>query len=110
MFGHLPAHGFYFRHVRGLAVRDVRLGFDADDPRPAVVCDDVRGMRLDGLQARAVPGAAAQVLLRDTRDLLVTGCTADAAAAFLAEESGCADIRLMNNDTDRAKRERARAR
>ncbi|NLV40929.1 MAG: glycoside hydrolase family 28 protein [Candidatus Hydrogenedentes bacterium] len=110
MFGDLPAYGLFFRHVRGLTVRDVRLGFDAADPRPAIVCDDVEGMRLDGLQARAVPGAATQVLLRDTRDLLVTGCVADAAEAFLAETGGCADIRLMNNDTGRAGKERVKAR
>ena len=42
--------------------------------------------------------------------LLVTGCTADNAAAFPAEAGGCADIRLLNNDTDRAKKERVKAR
>ncbi len=44
MFGPLPAHGFYCRHVRGLRLRDVDLVCDKPDARPPIVCSDVEGL------------------------------------------------------------------
>ena len=43
MFGKLPAHGLYCRHVRGLTLTDVRLLTDKPDERHALVLDDVPG-------------------------------------------------------------------
>ena len=44
MFGELPAWGFYFRHVRGLTLNNVRLSLRDTDFRPAFVLDDVKGV------------------------------------------------------------------
>lgn len=41
MFGDLPAHGFYCRHVRGLTLDNVHVSTAAEDRRPAFVYDDV---------------------------------------------------------------------
>jgi polygalacturonase len=41
MFGVLPAYGFFCRHVDGLTFRDVDLGYEAADRRPALICDDM---------------------------------------------------------------------
>lgn len=41
MFGPLPAHGLYARHVRGLHLERVRATTVDPDPRPPVVFDDV---------------------------------------------------------------------
>lgn len=59
--GTRPAYGFYARHVRGLAFHDVELDFERDDLRPALVCRDVHGLRLDGFRARRASGAAATI-------------------------------------------------
>lgn len=42
MFGPMPAHGFYLRHVDGIEMRDVEITYDGEDARPAFVLDDVR--------------------------------------------------------------------
>lgn len=107
MFGTLPAYGFYFRHVRGLRVSDVQLSYAESDWRPALICDDVEGMRLEGLRAQAEPVAPTQVILKDTRNALITGCTAASVDAFVTLMGDCEDVRMMNNDTHRAKAERA---
>lgn len=55
MFGKLPAHGFFCRHVRNLRLKQVDVSVENDDSRPAFVLDDVqdaelvdcRGQRMD---------------------------------------------------------------
>lgn len=41
MFGPMPAHGFYFRHVRGLDISHVEVRPQSADPRPAFQLEDV---------------------------------------------------------------------
>jgi hypothetical protein len=108
MFGPLPAYGFYFRHVQGLRVQGLDLSYDAPEQRPAIACDDVSRLRLEGLQAQAEPGAPTQVLLKDTGDALITECSTATVEAFVTETGNCQDIRLMNNDMGKAKAERAK--
>ena len=43
MFGRLPAHGLYARHVRGLRLQRVRLDSRLPDGRPAIAFEDVAG-------------------------------------------------------------------
>jgi hypothetical protein len=62
-FGILPAYGFYCRHVAGLKLCDVRLRTDLPDLRHAVICEDVKGLVLDGLDVHPASGAAAAIRL-----------------------------------------------
>jgi polygalacturonase len=64
MFGKsLPAYGFYCRHVTGLKLRDVHLRTGQRDERPAVICDDVKRLVIDGLESSSAGGAAPAVRL-----------------------------------------------
>ena len=56
MFGTIPAHGLYVRHARNIVVRDVDFAAAAPDARPAVVLDDVVGIRFDGLRSTGSTG------------------------------------------------------
>jgi len=56
MFGTIPAHGLFARHVRNLVVRDLEVAAAAPDARPAVVLDDVFGARFDGLRSTGASG------------------------------------------------------
>lgn len=51
MFGPLPARALYIRHAADVVLRDVAVRGPAGDGRPAVVCDDVEGLRAEGLSA-----------------------------------------------------------
>jgi len=46
MFGELPAWGFYFRHVEGISMKNVRLRIQKPDYRPCMVLDDVQTFSL----------------------------------------------------------------
>ncbi|HEV7501118.1 MAG TPA: glycoside hydrolase family 28 protein, partial [Vicinamibacteria bacterium] len=72
MFGTLPAYGLFVRHARRITLRDVALSFEHDDWRPAVVLQDVDGIRFEGLAARRAPGIPV-FSLHDVRDFAVLG-------------------------------------
>ena len=50
MFGWIPAHGIYCRHVQGLTLENIDLQLAATDVRPALVLDDVRDVTVRQLQ------------------------------------------------------------
>ncbi|HXD30364.1 MAG TPA: glycosyl hydrolase family 28-related protein [Pyrinomonadaceae bacterium] len=52
MFGELPAHGFFIRHVKGLQMNDVSVTYLKDDARPAFVMIDVKGADFYRLRAQ----------------------------------------------------------
>jgi polygalacturonase len=62
MFGELPAHGFFIRHVKNLQMNDVHLNYLKDDVRPAVVMFDVRGADFYRLRAQHGEGVPTFVL------------------------------------------------
>ena len=68
MFGTLPAYGFYVRHARNVSLRDVQVGFEAEDLRPPFVLDDVSEVHFDHVTAQTAPGVSF-ALLRDVRGL-----------------------------------------
>jgi len=106
MFGALPAYGLFARHVRGLKLSGVELAAEKADARPAIVCDDVEGLRLDGLEAAAWPGAPALVRLKDARSALLTGCRPQAPEGLFLRIEGAATRRivLLPNDLSAAGR------
>jgi polygalacturonase len=65
MFGQLPAYGFYCRHVKNLRMLDTQVSFAQGDSRPALVCDDVAGLRISDF---AAPNTNPVIVLRDSRD------------------------------------------
>ncbi len=56
--GDLPAYGFFIRHAKGITLDMVKLGFDGEEKRPAIVWDNVEGLNTAGLQARSAAGVA----------------------------------------------------
>jgi type 1 glutamine amidotransferase len=59
----LPAFGIFARHVDGLSVRGLTLTVQSPDLRPAVVCQDVKRLALDGAKLPGAAGAESVVRL-----------------------------------------------
>jgi hypothetical protein len=136
MFGTLPAYGLYCRHVKNLALADVQLlcsdrfvrlplsgkkrngypywqtpetiaeGFLMDDPGTALVAEDVIGLEIAGLQARA--GAAGDPVLQfiDVREAFVHGCRAPEKTKVYLEVRGKSahQIGFAGNSMDNARK------
>jgi len=47
MFGELPAWGIYARHIEGLDLSNIKLIIQKSDYRPALVFDDIKGLKLN---------------------------------------------------------------
>ncbi len=99
MFGTLQASGFFCRHAKTLRLHNVDLAVEADDLRPAVVCDDVQGLDIFGLQAEVSPAADCVLRLRGVQGALIHGCPSDAKTDTFLRLQGdaCRDINLTGN-------------
>jgi hypothetical protein len=100
MFGRLPAFGLYCRHATGVRIRDVEFRGAAGETRPAIVCDDVKGLDVKGLRSTKVASSQPVVKLIQTKDAWIDGCAAPAGTqSFLqVEGSGSANILLSGSD------------
>ena len=100
MFGVLPAYGFYCRHVTGLRFDNVDLKLERDDYRPAIVCEDVHGLEIEGFSAnRAVAGNQPLFRLRDVTEAAVRFCSPpEGTPVFLRLEGEVRRISSVGND------------
>lgn len=99
MFGALPAYGFFCRHVRNLAFDHINLNFETNEFRSALAIQDVRGLIVDGLRAKALPDGNPVLLLRDVTNASLTGCVAqEGTPVFLRVEGDSDHISLFAGD------------
>ncbi|MEJ2078035.1 MAG: glycoside hydrolase family 28 protein [Acidobacteriota bacterium] len=72
----IPSYGLYARHVKGLELADIHMTYKGTEMRPAIVADDVQGLEIDNVKAKAAPGLAPtkftdveRLVVRDSPDL-----------------------------------------
>jgi polygalacturonase len=54
--GIMPAYGFYIRHVKGIKLNNVEVGYLGKEVRPAIILDDVKEADLFRIKLQAVTG------------------------------------------------------
>jgi hypothetical protein len=98
-FGRLPAYGFYCRHVTGLRLKNVEFKAGAEEARPAVVCDDVKGLEIEGVRGAAITGAEPFIKLFQTKQAFIHGCCAPAGVkTFLEVQGGETESIVLNGN------------
>ena len=100
MFGALPAYGLYVRHVRGLALENVRVSFAQRDFRPALVCDSVSELTVDSWQGESLlsPGGA-MIRLKAVQKARLSNLTIQGEAeALMRVEAGSDDVVVTATD------------
>jgi hypothetical protein len=99
IFGVLPSYGFYIRHARNITLQDLHLRFLEEDERPAVICEDVCSLTIDGLMAGASPNTPHLIRLTDIKTATVSRCyPADPVPVFLSVQGELSTgIVLLNN-------------
>jgi len=90
MLGELPAFGWYFRHVKGLVMRNLSVKAVSPDFRPAFLLDDVENADLSGLKSE---GSSSPLLaLRRMRGAVLGVFAAAEEPAELRILDGCTGI------------------
>lgn len=87
MFGTLPAWGFYCRHVEGIKLENVTLRVQGQDYRPALVCDDVRNLDLNGFRVQSA-GTEPVIALKDVNGALIRNSPPPPAAGSFIKTMG----------------------
>ena len=103
MWGTLPAYGLYARHVKGLALSNVRFDLASPDLRPALVCDDAEDVDISHFRAHGNRRAESLIRLRATRGAFIHGSrpSADVATFLRVQGKDCREISLAGNDLGR---------
>jgi hypothetical protein len=106
MFGRLPAHGLYCRHVKGLHLRHLEFKATAGEMRPALHCDEVEDLDVESLKTTPNAGTQPVIKLIQTRQAFLRGCSAPTGTKTYLEVEGerTKGIVLMNNDLTGAKK------
>ncbi len=92
IFGELPAWGFYCRHAEGIKFENVTIGFKEKDYRAALVCDDVKGLELDGFKVLST-GEEPNIVLHEVHRALIQNSPPPAdAKEFMRILEGCSEI------------------
>lgn len=104
--GDLPAYGLYCRHVDGLVLDGINLGFDEPEHRPALVLDDVSNVDMRMVLAKAPEPGQPVAHFHNTRDGFVQGCRALKGTSIWAAVSGEQTVRLRTAGNDLAEAEK----
>jgi polygalacturonase len=102
MFGQLPSYGLFCRHVEGLNLSNVEFTWVQSEPRPALICDDVKDLRIESFRAKT-QAIAPQVVLSRTAGALLTGCCPKEADVFLHMEKNCRQVSVIACDLSAVK-------
>jgi polygalacturonase len=96
--GTLPAYGFFVRHVDGLTFRDVDLSYNKNEHRPALVFNDVKNLKVYNFDAELANDALGQLVLQNTQDVFINGCSPTSSHLFLRLEQNCQNINVTGNN------------
>ena len=96
--GNLPAYAFFIRHVDGITFRDVEFTYNKEDHRPAMLLNDVENLKLLNFTAQTSEDAPGTVIMRETRNVFVNGCSPKESNIFLRLEKNSKNINVVGNN------------
>jgi hypothetical protein len=104
IFGDLPAYALYMHHVSGVVLENVHFRLQAEDLRPAIVCDDVDDLELSSVKLAGSTNGESVVRLQNTKNVFIHATrTINSTATFLrVEGSMSSDILLSGNKLNRS--------
>ncbi len=99
IFGELPAYAFYMHHASGIVMNNVQLRLEADDLRPAIVCDDVDDLELQACKIAGSKRGESVIRLQNTKNVFINASRVTNATGTFVRVEGkeSAEILLAGN-------------
>ena len=96
---------FFCRHVKGLRFQNVNLGFGDPDQRPALICEDVEELIIEGFSAEATEKTTSIIRLHNVRTAMLSGLMSSDGNIPFIELTGknSDDVSLGINNFERGK-------
>ena len=85
MFHRLPSYGLYCRQIRGLQFKHLEFELLESDLRPALICDDVKDLGLDGFRYATPGDGQPGIRLINTSQVFLRGSSAPPGTATLLQ-------------------------
>ncbi len=103
MFTVLPAYGFYCRYVKNLRFKNIDLSFEKDDDRPALICENVKGLGVSDFNGGSTSLTPEIIRLNQVEDVFIEGCRPDNLKTTFVKLTGeqSDNICLTNNNFSR---------
>ena len=96
--GILPAYGFFVRHVDGITFKDIDLTYNNEEHRPAMLFNDVQNVKIYNFDAETADDALGQIVLKNTRNVFINGCSQKKTNVFLRTEQKSKNINVIGNN------------
>lgn len=92
IFGDLPAYAIYMHHVSNIVLHNVQLRLQADDLRPAIVCDDAVDLELSACKIAGSKNAESVIRLQQSKNVFInTSRVTNATGTFVRVEGAESD-------------------
>ena len=65
----LPCYGLFCRHIKDLELHNVRFSYSEKEARPALICESVERLELDGVRGQPGTESESSIVLRDIKTL-----------------------------------------
>jgi polygalacturonase len=65
----LPCYGLYCRYIKDLDLHNVRFSYSEKDARPALICESIERLELDGVRGQPGTESETSIVLRDIKTL-----------------------------------------
>ncbi|MEJ2648101.1 MAG: right-handed parallel beta-helix repeat-containing protein, partial [Sedimentisphaerales bacterium] len=72
-FGLIPAYGFFIRHVKGIELSNIDIGYEDEDFRPAFILDDVTEAEFRNVESQR-PEDVPSFVLKNVKDFSTFQC------------------------------------
>lgn len=69
--GVTPAYGLFARHVSDLELSNIRFKYEKKDVRPAMICEDIKGLQIDDFKAK-VENNIVPAKFKNVKELVIT--------------------------------------
>jgi len=88
LFGKLPAYGFYIRHSKGIQLDNIKLSFNKNDHRPAIVVDDAYEFYINNCRAQGTTDTPSLIHLRNVKQGIIQNSGSTNAIPVFVQVSG----------------------